>query len=214
LEAAGAGDGGPLRARLIVDALMAVAVAAGHGAALAAVHTCVDSATKRTVLSDTPCPQEAPPTPAEIASQAKVAHDKQAAIDRQEAAAKADRQLLSKFPDEAAHRKLYLSKLDSVNGNIRLSAARFTELVAQRKPLDDEVAFYNGKPLPLTLRRKLEANDASFNALTDVFNGLRSDVAAIEATRTVELDQLRKLWAGARRVDGMLVMPTSLSAGK
>lgn len=86
--------------------------------------------------------------------------------------------------------------------------------MAQRKPLDDEVAFYNGKPLPLTLQRKLEANDASFNALTDVFNGLRSDVAAIEATRAVELDQLRKLWAGGRRVDGMLVMPTSLSAGK
>ena len=57
VEAAGAGDGGPLRGRLIVDALMAVAVAAGHGAALAAVHTCVDSATKRTVLSDTPCPR-------------------------------------------------------------------------------------------------------------------------------------------------------------
>ncbi len=106
------------------------------------------------------------------------------------------------------------SKLDSVNSNIRLSAARFTELVRLREPLDDEAAFYKGKPLPLALQRKIDANDASFIALTDVFNGLRSDVAAIEATRTVELDQLRKLWAGARRVDGVLVVPTSLSAGR
>jgi hypothetical protein len=214
VEAAGAGNGGSLRARLLAGALMAVAVTAGHGAAFAAVHKCVDPATHRTVLSDTPCPQEAPPTPDELAARAKAAHDAEAAVQVQQAATKADRQLLSKFPDETAHRKLYLSKLDSVNSNIRLSAARFAELVAQRKPLNDEAAFYRGKPLPLTLQRKLEASDASFNALTDVFNGLRSDVAAIEATRTVELEQLRKLWAGARRVDGVLVMPTSLSAGK
>ncbi len=132
----------------------------------------------------------------------------------QRAAAKADRQLLGKFPDEAAHRQLYLSKLDGVNSNIRFSAARFAELVVQRKPLNDEAAFYSGKPLPLTLQRKIEASDASFNALTDVFNGLRAEVATIEATRTAELEQLRKLWAGARRVDGVLVMPTTLSAGK
>ena len=73
---------------------MAVAVAAGHGAAFAAVHKCVDPATKRTVLSDTPCLQEGPPTQAEIASQAKVAHDLEAAEEAQRAAAKADRQLL------------------------------------------------------------------------------------------------------------------------
>ena len=84
----------------------------------------------------------------------------------------------------------------------------------QRKPLNDEAAFYSGKPLPLTLQRKIEASDASFNALTDVFIGLRAEVATIEATRTAELEQLRKLWAGARRVDGVLVMPTTLSAGK
>jgi hypothetical protein len=68
--------------------------------------------------------------------------------------------------------------------------------------------------LPLPLQRKIEASDASFDALTDVFNGLQSDVAAIEATRTAELNDLRMLWAGALRVDGVLVMPTALSARK
>jgi hypothetical protein len=214
VEAAGARDGGPLRARLIVGAFMAVAMSAGNGVAFATVHKCVDPATHRTVLSDTPCPQEAPPTPAEIAARAKAAQETEIAVERQRAAVKADHQLLGKYPDEAAHRKLHLANLDGVNSKIRLSAARFVELVVQRKPLDDEAVFYKGKPLPLPLQRKIEASDASFNALTDVFNGLRSDVDAIEATRTAELDALRMLWAGARRVDGVLAMPTALSVRK
>jgi hypothetical protein len=194
---------------------MAAAIGAGQGAAVAAVHKCIDPATqRRTVLSDTPCPQEAGPTSAEIASQAKAAHDREVALEQQRAAAKADRQLLSRFPDEAAHRKLHLSNLDSVNSKIRFSAARFAELVVQRKPLDDEAAFYKGKPLPLPLQRKIDASDASFAALTDVFNGLRSDVDAIETARLAELAELRMLWAGARRADGVLVMPTALSVGK
>lgn len=194
---------------------MAAAACAGHGAAFAAVHKCIDPATqRRTVLSDTPCAQEAGPTPAEVAAQAKAARDKEILLEKQRAAASADRQLVNRFPDEAAHRKLYLSSLDSVNSKIRLSAARFAELVAQRKPLEDEAAFYNGKPLPQPLQRKIDASDASFSALTDVFNGLRSDVDAIEATRSAELAELRLLWAGARRVDGVLVKPTALTVGK
>jgi hypothetical protein len=185
-----------------------IAIALVHAPALAKVHKCVDPVTQRgTVLSDLPCPREAGPTPAEEASAAKAAHDQAIKDGIQQTAVKADRQLLSRFPDEAAHRKAHVGDLEDVIAKIRFSSARLNDLVAERKPLDDEAAFYKGKPLPQALQPKIDASDASFNALTDVFHGLQANVADIERARGDELRELRLLWAGARRVDGKLVLP-------
>jgi hypothetical protein len=191
---------------------MAGAMCACHGAAFATVHKCIDPVTqRRTMASDTACPQEAGPTPAELASQAQAARDKAIASERQRAALRADQQLLSRFPNESAHRKVHLSNLDGVNSKIRFSAARFAELVVQRKPLDDGAAFYKGKPLPLPLQRKIEASDA--RSMRDrcvqwPAIGRRCDRGNADR----RLDELRMLWAGALGVDGVLVMPTALSA--
>jgi hypothetical protein len=215
VEAAGAGDGGPLRARLVVGSVAAVAIAAGHVFASGKmVNECIDPSTHARTLSQFPCPQAPASSPAEVAADAeqrRLAGIK-AQIERE--AVIADQQLVRKYPDEAAHRAAHAGDLDSVIRNIRLSAARFSELVRLREPLDDETAFYKGKPLPLALQRKIDANDASFMALTDVFNGLRAEVADVERKRHGELADLRLLWAGARRVDGALVMPTALSIRK
>jgi hypothetical protein len=186
-----------LTARLILGTMAVVAIGAGHGAAFAKVYACTDPVSRAKTLSDTPCPQAAGPTPSEVAASAiKVQTDAMAAEVKQ-AAVRSDRQLLTKFPDEAAHRKAHLDDLEGVIRNIRLTTTRFAELVAQRKPIDEEAAFYKGKALPPPLQRKIDASDASFNALTDVFRTLQLDVAAIETTRGNERDRLRKLWAGA-----------------
>jgi hypothetical protein len=213
VEAAGARHREPLTARLIVGAMAMVAIGAGHGVAWAKVYTCIDPVSHAKTISDTPCPQATGPTPGELASQAKVAHDKEIAEEIQQAAVKADKQLLNRFPDEATHRKAHVVELDEVIAKIRFSTARFRELVEQRKPLDEEAAFYKGKPLPQALQRKIDASDASFNALTDVFHGLQSNVADIEVARGKELMDLRLLWAGARRIDGKLVL-SSVSVQK
>jgi hypothetical protein len=81
-----------------------------------------------------------------------------------------------------------------------------------RKPLEDQAAFYVGKPRPPILQRAIDANDASFTALTDVFHGLESEVADIVARYDGERDRLRKLWAGAPLGSMGLLAPASAPA--
>jgi hypothetical protein len=185
-----------LTPRCLLGALAVVAIGAGQGLAFATVNKCVDPVTHARTLSDTPCPQAAGPTPAEVAASASKLQADAVAAEIKQAAVRADRQLLSKFPDEAAHRKAHMDDLEGVIRNIRLTMARFAELLAQRKPLDEEAVFYRGKALPPPLQRKIDASDASFNALTDVFRALQQDVAGIEETRGNERKRLRELWAG------------------
>ena len=199
--------------RLVLSAA-AVFIAAAHGPAFGTVNTCIDPATRARTLSQFACPQTRTPSPAESAASAE--EQRLAAIKAQSErqAVIADQQLVRKYPDAAAHQKARAAELDGVIRNIRASATRFSELTQQRKPLNDEAAFYKGRPLPLPLQRKIEASDASFDALTDVFNGLRSEVAEIEIRRNNELADLRLLWAGARRSHGTLAMPATLSVSK
>ncbi|HEY4958252.1 MAG TPA: hypothetical protein VII31_10600 [Caldimonas sp.] len=204
-----------MRPRLLLGGLAAVAVAAAHGSAFAKVYTCVDPVTQARTLSQFPCPTPAAEPPADPAAKEKAERAATIAAELKQAGVRADRQLLLKYPDEAAHRKVHVTDLEGVVRNIRLTRARFAELVTQRKPLDEEAAFYKGKPLPLPLQRKIDASDASFDALSDVFRGLQSDVADIEATRGVELERLRKLWAGAPAGSmGLLVSASASSVRK
>jgi len=200
-----------LRQRLLFGAFIAVAGGAGHGAAFATVHKCVDPVTRVQTMTDSPCPQAAGPTPAEVAATATKRQAEAIATEIKRSAIRADEQLLSRYPDEAAHRAAHVADLEAVVRNIRFSAARFAELVVQRKPLDDEAAFYKGKVLPLGLQRKLEASDASFDALRDVFQNLRTGVADIETTRGREHERLRRLWAGAEPGSMGLLDPMPIS---
>jgi hypothetical protein len=186
-----------LTARWILGAMAVVAIGAGHGVAFAKVYSCTDPVSHAKTLSDTPCPQATGPTPSEVAASAIKVQKEAVAAEVRQATVREDRQLLTKFPDEAAHRKAHVDDLEGVIRNIRLTTTRFAELVAQRRPLDQEAAFYKGKAVPAPLQRQIDASDASFNALTDVFHTLQLDLAAIETTRGNERDRLRKLWAGA-----------------
>jgi hypothetical protein len=186
-----------LRLRLALGASVAVALAAGPGAAFAKVYKCTDPVSRAQTLSDTPCPQAAGPTPGEVAANATRLQQEAIAAEIRQAAVRADRQLLYRFPDAAAHRKAHAADLEVVIRNIRFSAARFSELAAQRKPLDDEAAFYGGKTLPAALQRRIDASDASFDALRDLFLSLRASIADIETKRGLERERLRLLWAGA-----------------
>ena len=59
-------------------------------------------------------------------------------------AIKRDRNLLSRFPNEAAHRKARAAALDDVDKALRLSQTRLGSLAAERNPLLDEAEFYVG----------------------------------------------------------------------
>ena len=116
---------------------------------------------------------------------------------RQQEAVRRDRNLLSRYPTEAAHQKARTAALDDMRKSLREAEARLTELAAERKPLDADAEFYAGKPLPLKLRLALNANEASVEAQKTLIQNQQAEVERIDKRYDAELERLRKLWAGA-----------------
>ncbi|HZV91890.1 MAG TPA: hypothetical protein VFF72_01660, partial [Caldimonas sp.] len=75
-----------------------------------------------------------------------------------------DRNLIARYPNEAAHNRARAKALDDLRASVRVSKERIALLNAERKPLLDEAEFYVGKSLPSKLKLALDANDASLDA--------------------------------------------------
>jgi len=108
-----------------------------------------------------------------------------------------DRNLMARFPDEVAHNKARMKALDDVRNSVRVSQARVTLLMGERKPLLDEAEFYTNKSLPTKLKSALDANDASLAAQKSLIQNQQAEEIRINALYDAELERLRKLWAGA-----------------
>ncbi|MFG6467308.1 hypothetical protein [Roseateles sp. BYS87W] len=129
---------------------------------------------------------------------AKEAAERQAAADRmaQQDAIRRDRALVLRYPNEAAHQRARNAALDDANKAMRLSERRIKDLMAERKPLQDEAEFYKGKPLPGKLKQLLDANDASVEAQQVLIENQKAELVRINKGYDLELARLRKLWAG------------------
>lgn len=190
------------------------ALAAPEGAG-PGIYTCVDAQGKR-ITSDRPIPaclareqqvrnrdgsvrQIIPPslTPEERAE--REAAERQAALQRaaQNDAVRRDRNLMARYPNEAKHQGAREAALDTVRVAIRATEQRMKDLVAERKPLLDEVEFYKGRQLPLKLKQQLDANDAAMDAQRAASKTQAAELARINALYDAELARLRALWAGA-----------------
>jgi hypothetical protein len=198
---------------LLLRALLILGLAAPAWAS-AKVYKCVDPVTKAVTASDTPCGLAQGPTPAEAAASAEEARAAAIQVELKKEAARADRQLLNRFPDEASHRQAQRAELESVARNIDRAKTRLDQLIAERKPLDEEAKFYVGKHLAPALKRSIDASDASFNALADVFHDLEQRVVEIVAKYGNERERLRKLWAGAPLGSMGPLAPTPAPSGR
>ena len=182
----------------------------------AQIFTCTDAAGKK-LTSDRPIPEcnnrdqrvlnsdgsikrvQTPVPTADERSEAEV-RERDAAADRARKleAIRRDRNLLARFPNEAAHRKARAAALDDVNNALRVSQTRLTALAKERKPLMDEAEFYVGKPLPGKLKTQLDANDASVDAQRALVQNQKLEAVRIDALYDAELIRLRLLWGGAQ----------------
>jgi hypothetical protein len=141
---------------------------------------------------------EAPPTEDEKAEREKIRRQRDAERTAYEIEVRRDRDLLKRFPDEAAHGKARAKALDDIAGSVRNSEARIKLLLQERKPLQDEAEFYVGKPLPNKVKLALDANDASLEAQRSLVQNPDAEVVRINALYDAELARL-KLWAGRAR---------------
>jgi hypothetical protein len=112
-------------------------------------------------------------------------------------AARRDRNLMARYPNEAAHQKSREAALDTVRAAQRSSELRLRDLAAERKPLLAELEFYAGRQPPAKLKSALDANDAAVEALKQAAAGREAEVARINRFYDIELDRLRRLWDGA-----------------
>lgn len=115
----------------------------------------------------------------------------------QQDAIRRDRNLAARYRDEASHHKAREAALDTVRMAMRASEKRMRELAAERRPLTDEAEFYRAKALPPKLRQQLDANDAAVEAQRNAMQSQEAELARINRLYDVELERLRKLWAGA-----------------
>lgn len=121
-----------------------------------------------------------------------------AALKRQQEEGKRDRNLITRFPNEAAHRKARELALEDSRQALRVSEQRLVALAKERKPLTDESEFYVGKPLPLKLKLALDANDASVDAQKSLVQNQQREIVRVNQLYDAELERLRALWNGAR----------------
>jgi hypothetical protein len=112
-------------------------------------------------------------------------------------AVRRDRNLKARYPDEAAHARAREAALDTVRLAMKATEIRLRDLAAERKPLRDEAEFYQGKPLPPKLKAAIDANDASTEAQRSAAATQEAELGRINKLYDLELDRLRRLWAGA-----------------
>jgi hypothetical protein len=108
-----------------------------------------------------------------------------------------DKNLLARFPNEAAHRKAREAALDTLRLAIKATEDRLKELQAERRPLENEAEFYQGKRLPPKLKGQLEANDTAVEAQKEATANQQAELERVNRLYDNELARLRRLWAGA-----------------
>jgi hypothetical protein len=115
-----------------------------------------NSREQRVLNSDGSVKRVVPPPPTEEESAAAEKRERDAAAERATRmdAMHRDRNLLARYPNEAAHNKARQSALEDIRKSMRLSEARLVDLANERKPLMDESEFYVGKPLPGKLKMR------------------------------------------------------------
>jgi muconolactone delta-isomerase len=115
----------------------------------------------------------------------------------QQEAVRRDRNLLSRYANEAVHQKAREAALDDLRGAMKVSEERLRDLAIERKPLVEETDFYKGRALPPKLKQQIDANDAATQAQRELIANQEAELGRVNALYDAELARLKKLWAGA-----------------
>ena len=206
-----------MRALLVHAALGALLAAVAQPAAQAqGIYTCIDDKGRK-LTSDRPIAEcvareqrvlnrdgsvnkVVPPTLTAEERAAKEQAELNAALERAAAkdAVRRDRNLINRYPNEAAHRKARGAALDTVRQAAVATEQRVKELAIERKPLDEEAEFYKGKTVPARLKIQLDGNDVAVEAQRSAVTNQAAELKRINALYDLELERLKKLWAGAQ----------------
>lgn len=108
-----------------------------------------------------------------------------------------DRNLLNRYPDQAAHQRAREAALDPLQQALKSTDNRLADLQRERKGLELEAEFYQGKDLPRRLKARYDDNQTSIAAQLGAAANHQAEVARINARYDEELARLKRLWSGA-----------------
>lgn len=120
-----------------------------------------------------------------------------AVLEAKAEAQRRDKQLLARFSNDASHQRARENAMDSAISANRISQTRLAALEDERKPLQQESEFYKGKALPAKLQQQFDALAMTEAAIHTAMQAQRDEMARINEMYDIELERLKKLWAGA-----------------
>jgi hypothetical protein len=120
-----------------------------------------------------------------------------AVLEAKAEAQRRDKQLLARFSNDASHQRARENAMDSAISANRISQTRLAALDDERKPLQQESEFYKGKALPAKLQQQFDALAMTEAAIHTAMQAQRDEMARINEMYDIELERLKKLWAGA-----------------
>ena len=200
---------------LLPAMLLLTAVQAAEGGP-SLIYSCVDAAGKR-LTSDRPIAEcnareqrvlnpdgsvrrVLPPSPTSDERADMEAREREVSALRaaRQDAIRRDRNLLARYADEAGHVRARQSALAAVQRDIAASESRLAALQAEHKKLLSEAEFYVGAKMPAKLKGQIDANDVALEAQRSLAQSQQLEMARINKLFDLEIERLKKLWAGAQ----------------
>ena len=122
---------------------------------------------------------------------------------------RAERVLITRYPDQAAHQAEREQALVQVDEVIAVARKRITDLRTDRKTLDEELQFYSGAlyKAPVKLQRQFADNDQAIEEQERFIAAQRQEKQRINERFDAELVKLRVLWAQQRAAQETLQTP-------
>ena len=107
---------------------------------------------------------------------------------------RANRLLLSRYPNQASHGKARKTALETAAASVVSLERRIAQLVADRKALNDELEFYPNGNAPAKLLAEIGANEATQKGSKASLQNQQDEIQRIIALFDDQLATLRKLW--------------------
>jgi hypothetical protein len=200
------------RSLRLVFACVALA-AAGSARAEAGIYMCVDAKGHK-LTSDRPIQECAdreqkelnpsgslrrvvPPAMSDIEFAREQERQHKAAEDRQRESdlRRLQRQLVARYPQQAAHDAERARALQSVEDTVASAQKRISDLQAERRHIDEQAQGYKSPTAwPEGLKRQAQENDQQMEAQRRFIAGQQAEKARINAQFDQELATLRQLW--------------------
>lgn len=137
--------------------------------------------------------------------QARLEEQRQAAVQtqvQQEEAARKERQLLRRYPNEAAHAQSRAKAMEPVVRQMGESRARLQALERERDALAQQIKLEKQAAASATLRQRLETNGAALEAQSTVLRDRETERDRMNLQFDQELSQLKALWGAQPAATG------------